>query len=183
MKKIMIFNGSPRKNGYISKMIEIFKENTNHEVFVFNCHTANVSPCTDCRYCVKHYECVIKDDMAEVYDRIAEADVLIFATPVYFYSVSAQIKKMIDRFQVYFYRHINKKNSEIKNKVGAIFAVGGAKEYPTQFDGIEHVVVGTMENVNCELKSTIYASGTDRFTDEDMKKLEDQIKDFIKTIE
>ena len=65
--------------------------------------------CQACYYCYSHKgECAIKDDMAEIMPKIIAADVLVFASPVYFYSIAAQLKAVIDRTLVSW--------TEVKNK-------------------------------------------------------------------
>jgi len=53
--------------------------------------------CTGCGSCFTSHKCVQKDDMAEVLEKMTTADVIVMATPVYFYSMDAQMKTMIDR--------------------------------------------------------------------------------------
>ncbi len=182
MKKVLIINGSPRKNGYTKQMIDTFVENANAEIEIFDCSTAKFSPCIDCRYCEKNFKCVIEDDMKIVYEKMTDADILIFATPVYFYSVSAQIKKMIDRLQVYFFKYIKNVHSDIKQKDGYIFSVGGAKSYTDQFKGIEVVISGAMKNLNCELKDVFYVSGSDNITEENIKSVKLTIEKLAKKV-
>ncbi len=182
MKKVLIINGSPRKNGYTKEMIDTFVENANAEIEVFDCHTKNFSPCIDCRYCEKNFKCVLQDDMKIVYEKMADADILIFATPVYFYSVSSQIKKMIDRLQVYFFKHIKKENGDVKPKEGYIFSVGGAKGYTDQFKGVEVVIHGAMKNLNCELKETYYITGSDNISEESLNSIKISIENLAKKV-
>lgn len=53
--------------------------------------------CTGCGVCNSTHKCVQKDDMAEIMDKMVNADVIVFATPVYFYTMDAQLKTLIDR--------------------------------------------------------------------------------------
>lgn len=109
MKKILILHGSPKKDGNTSALINWFIEGTKEnkaEVEVI--HTAFLkyksNGCTSCRACQKSdkYECVIDDDAKEVLIKMGNADVIVMATPLYFYTPSAQLKTIIDRmFSLY----------------------------------------------------------------------------------
>ncbi len=177
MKKVLVLNGSPRKNGYTIELIETIKNNLNEKinVDVFECHSADVKFCTDCRHCEKNYSCIIDDEMQLLYKKIEDADVLIFATPVYFYTVSAQIKTVIDRLQVYFFKHISNQNDLMKQKEGYILTVGGAKSYNNQFNGVETVIKGTMNNLKCELKGVFTLSATDNVDISELELLKQSI--------
>ncbi len=184
MKKVLIINGSPRKKGYTSELIDTIRCNLNEKINVdiFECHVAKVQFCMDCRHCEKNYSCIIDDEMQVLYKKIEEADVLIFATPVYFYTVSAQLKTVIDRLQVYFFRHIKNQNKSMKAKAGYILTVGGAKPYPSQFNGVRTVLKGTMGNLNCELKDVFSLSATDDVNIAELEELKYSIFELCKQI-
>lgn len=100
-KKILILSGSPRRNGNSDTLcIEFMKGalDAGHEVGKINVAQKNIAPCRGCYFCARHNgKCVQNDDMAEVLEKMIEADVLVLASPVYFYSISAQLKAVIDR--------------------------------------------------------------------------------------
>ncbi len=101
MKKVLILSGSPRKGGNSDILCDEFargtKENGNI-VEKIRIAEKNVGYCRACYYCAKHNgECVIKDDMAEILQKMIDADVIVLASPVYFYSIDAQLKAVIDR--------------------------------------------------------------------------------------
>ena len=70
-----------------------------HHVEVLSVHDYKVNPCMGCNACFKNesYICAQKDDMPLVYEKMAMADMLVIASPVYFYGISAQLKAVIDR--------------------------------------------------------------------------------------
>ena len=95
-KRILAIAASPRKNGNSDLLAERFIEgaleagNVADEVFL---REKEIGFCRACDYCRTHEgACVQRDDAAEVLDKMAEADVIVLATPVYFYSMDAQIK-------------------------------------------------------------------------------------------
>lgn len=100
-KRVLILSGSPRKGGNSDTLCDQFMrgaEEAGHEVEKIWIQGKKIAPCVACYYCRDHKgECAIKDDMKEVLDKMLAADVLVLASPVYFYSVSAQLKAVIDR--------------------------------------------------------------------------------------
>ena len=106
MKKILIFNGSPRKKGNTATLIDeclkgIRDAGSDAEVFVLN--KMKIKPCQFCDWCIKNkmLACVTKDDMQELYPKLLVSDVLIFASPIFWFSFSAQMKLFIDRLYAF----------------------------------------------------------------------------------
>lgn len=101
-KKIIILNGSPRKNGNTSGLIEAFTkgaERVGNTVTCFNLQQMEIHPCMGCFGGGKTPEspCVQKDDMEQIYPAYREADVVVLASPLYYWSVSGQLKCAFDR--------------------------------------------------------------------------------------
>ena len=100
-KKVLILSGSPRKGGNSDLLCDEFVRGTTesgNEVEKIRIAEKKIGFCRACYYCRDHGgNCVIKDDMAEVMQKIVEADVLVLASPVYFYAIDAQLKAVIDR--------------------------------------------------------------------------------------
>ena len=101
--KILVLNGSPRAKGNTAAMAEAFKkgaEKNGHEVDVVRVASMNIKPCIACEYC--HTKgagtCVQKDDMQNLYPVIAEADMIVFASPVYYFGFSGQLQSALSRF-------------------------------------------------------------------------------------
>lgn len=101
--KILVLNGSPRPNGNTVAMIAAFSEGAaeaGHEVTVFNICQKKIAGCLGCGYCrgKGNGTCIQKDDMQEVYGLLAAADMIVFATPVYYFAYSAQLQAAVNRF-------------------------------------------------------------------------------------
>ena len=105
MRKILILNGAGKKNGNTAALIKSFREGaeaSGHEVKEFFLQNMNIHGCMDCQGCARKpagdpQPCVQKDDMQQVYNAFAECDVVVFATPVYWFTVSGQLKLAVDR--------------------------------------------------------------------------------------
>lgn len=100
MKNVLIISASPRKNGNSDILCDRFaegaKESGNKVENVFLAGK-NIGYCRGCGVCNNTHKCVMKDDMAEILGKMVDADVIVLATPVYFYSVDGQMKTFIDR--------------------------------------------------------------------------------------
>ncbi len=100
MKKVLILAGSPRKGGNSDLLCDAFAKGakeSGHKVTKIRVADKKIGYCTGCYACKKAGKCVIKDDAAGILKMMLETDVIVFASPVYFYSISAQLKTLIDR--------------------------------------------------------------------------------------
>ncbi len=102
MKKVLIISSSPRRGGNSDLLCDKFAEGAaisgNHVEKVF-LRDNEINYCTGCGYCNSndYTSCAKHDDMAKILDMMIDADVIVFATPIYFYSISGQMKTFIDR--------------------------------------------------------------------------------------
>lgn len=100
-KNILIFSASPRKGGNSDMLCDRFMQGAQeagHTVEKIVLWDKTINYCLGCDYCKKHDgKCVHKDDMAQILDKILAAHVLVLASPVYFYTMDAQMKTLIDR--------------------------------------------------------------------------------------
>lgn len=99
-KKVLILSGSPRKGGNSDILCDEFmkgaKESGN-TVEKIRVAEKKIGYCRGCYACKETGICAIKDDMAEILQKMIDADVIVLASPVYFYSIDAQLKAVIDR--------------------------------------------------------------------------------------
>ena len=129
---ILIISGSPRKGGNTELLAEAFAKGAakHHHVEIVSVRDYKVNPCLGCNACFKSEAntCAQKDDMTVIYEKMSQADMLVIASPVYFYSISAQLKAVIDRFH-------NPIRDTFHIKKMAILLVGAAS-LPELFDAI-----------------------------------------------
>lgn len=133
MAKIAVLIGSSRRNGNTEILANAFIDGINKQensVEVISVIGKKVNGCTGCDFCYRDdsHNCVQKDDMQEIYKRLADANVIVIATPVYFYGVSSQLKCMIDRLH-------NPIRNTFRVKELVLLAVC-ADEVPTVFDSL-----------------------------------------------
>jgi len=100
--KVAAFNASPRPNGNTEALLDAairpIRE-SGHDVQVFTLNDMHLQPCQDCGGCERTGQCILSDDMREVYPVLRGADRIILASPIFFFALSAQAKIMIDRCQ------------------------------------------------------------------------------------
>jgi len=99
---VLILQGSPRKSGNTAWMAEEYKkaaEAAGHKVMLVDVAHKKIAGCLACEYChgKGNGACTQKDDMQEIYPLLAEAEVLVLASPVYYFTMSAQIQAPIQR--------------------------------------------------------------------------------------
>ena len=152
---VLIINSSPRKGGNSETLAASFAkgaEEAGHKVETVYLREKKYGFCKGCLACLKVGHCVINDDAVEIAARMHDADVLVFATPVYYYSVSGQLKTMLDRANPLF---------------DSDYAFTKAYLLATAAEDGEETVEGTVKAVQgwvdcferCELAGTVFAGG------------------------
>jgi len=102
--KIVILMASPNSKGSTSILAEQFRkgaEESGHEVEMINVCELNINPCTGCVACGYEGDCVQRDDNGLIRKALLSCDMVVFATPLYYYGMSAQLKAVVDRFCAY----------------------------------------------------------------------------------
>lgn len=131
-KKVLIISASPRRNSNsdtLSNQFMLGAQEAGHDVEKVFLRDKNIKYCTGCYVCEKtNGVCAYKDDMPELLQKIIDADVLVFSTPMYFYCMNAQLKTVIDRTVARY--------TEIKDKDAYLIATAGE-------DGM-HAMEGTI---------------------------------------
>jgi len=155
MKVLGIF-GSPRRGGNTELLLEealkgAEKEGAKVERLYLSDFT--ITPCKECHGCDNTGNCVIMDDMGKIYPQLLEADIIILASPIFFYGVTAWAKAMIDRSQPLWVRKYLLKDpssgKEGKKRKGFFISVGATKG-PKVFDGAIQTVKYFFDVLNAE---------------------------------
>ena len=103
--RVVVLHGSPRRGGNSDTLSEHFvngvKKTGDVEVFDFILNDMNISPCQGCESCMtsEGHKCVIDDDMHQIYSVFADADIVVWATPMYWGYMTAQMKIALDRME------------------------------------------------------------------------------------
>jgi multimeric flavodoxin WrbA len=132
--KVAAFNGSPRTEGNTEILLrEAMRsiELTGHEVVRLDLNAMDIRPCQDCGGCEGTGICIYQDDMSIVSDAIRRCDRFILASPIFFFSLSAQTKAMIDRCQAFWCEKYLLKRPLLdgpEGRKGLLILVGGMKK-------------------------------------------------------
>jgi multimeric flavodoxin WrbA len=123
--KIIGILGSPRKGGNTEILLDVaLKEAQKNGVLISKIplREKEIAPCNGCLKCEQTGKCVIKDDMQDIYKEMLESEGIIWATPVYFWSMSGQTKAAIDRTIALTFPKL-----QLANKIGGLIIVAGGR--------------------------------------------------------
>lgn len=155
MANILVLVGSTRRGGNTELLAEAFCQGIDkkNKVEIVSVADNNISPCIGCNYCLKNdrHECSQKDDMEVVYEKMKQADVLVVASPVYFYGISAKLKALIDRF------HTPMRDEFTVKK--CVLLLVAAATLPTVFDSIKMQYKLILDFFHLEDAGGVYVSG------------------------
>ena len=102
--KTIVLMGSPNRHGSTSILVDEFvrgAKEAGHQTEVIDVCHADIHPCTGCVHCGYEGPCVQKDDVEIIRRKLLAADMVVFATPLYYYGMTAQLKTVVDRFCAY----------------------------------------------------------------------------------
>lgn len=100
MKKVLVISSSLRKGSNSEELARKFYEGAKYqgnETEFITLKDKKMNFCIGCLKCIKLHKCIINDDLNEIINKIKEADVICFTTPIYYYEMSGQLKTLLDR--------------------------------------------------------------------------------------
>jgi len=161
--KVLGIMGSPRIGGNTDLLLDEAlngAQGQGAEVEKITVANLKIAPCREIYACAKDGNCPIKDDMTDIYDKLVKADAIIVATPIFFYTVSAQLAALISRCQALWSRRYVL-NWDIPAKKGAFIAVGATKGVKL-FDGPKLTIRYFFKAVNAEYSDELLIRGVDK---------------------
>ncbi len=157
-KNILLLTGSPRKNGNSDLLAQNFikgAEAAGHKVTLFDAAHKNVMGCKACNKCFSQGKaCVFDDDFNEFAKLFAETDMLVFVTPLYWYSFTAQIKAVIDKSFSFIVGE-----QHIKAKESMLISCGGTED-KKDFEGLAKVYEKIISFHGLTDKGRLFVTGT-----------------------
>ena len=154
-KKVRIISSSPRRGGNSETLAAAFAEGAQaagHQVETVYLREKQIGYCKGCFACHELGHCVLRDDAAAIIAKMHDADVLVFATPVYYYCVSGQLKPLLDRANPLY-------DTDYAFTKAYLLATA-AEDEPETVDGTRTAVQGWVDCFpRCELVDTIFAGG------------------------
>lgn len=162
--KVLGISASPRAGGntdiLLDKALEGVKA-SGARVQKVILNTLKFSPCQECQNTRDDGTCIVEDDMQSVYKRIEETDIVILASPIFFGSLSAQAKMMIDRFQcIWRVKYMLKKDIFGRKKKGAFICVE-ASSREDFLNNAKSIVKNFFATINAEYSQELFCMGVD----------------------
>lgn len=163
--KIMVLNGSPRVNGSTSAFTKVFKEAaeaSGHEVTVAPVGGMKINGCLGCEFChgQGQSKCIQHDDMDQIYAHLNEADMVVIASPVYYWGFTGQMQSVITRFY-------NTGKPANATKYAMILSSGS----PGVYDGIVSQYKSILRYINAEDAGILTFWGDDKQCEENYEKI------------
>ena len=165
--KVLGLYGSPRRGGNTELLLEEAlkgAEKEGAEVARIYLSDFTITPCKECHGCDNTGNCVILDDMEKIYPKLLEADILILASPIFFYGVTAWAKALIDRSQALWARKYLLKDPSLgkegKKRKGFFISVGATKGQKV-FEGAILTVKYFFDVLNAEYVSELLLRGVE----------------------
>ena len=160
--KVLGINGSPRIGGNTDILLDKVLEGAGSkgaEIEKVILNKLKFSPCQECEGIGDDGECVIHDDMHELYKKIKDADILVLASPVFFGSLSAQTKMMVDRFQcVWHLKYMLNKDTGYRKKKAVFVSVEGSKRNDF-FENAKSIAKNLFATINADYQGELFCSG------------------------
>ena len=169
--KVLGIYGSPRKGGNSDQLLDKALEGARSigaEIATVYARKLKMSGCIECGGCDKTGTCVVKDDMQLVYPLMDEADVIIIASPIFFYGLTSQVKAIIDRSQAMWSKRMLEKNAEQRKTYdkgkGYLIAVAATKG-KNLFDGVQMVAKYFFDALDMSYEGGLFLRGLEKRKD------------------
>jgi len=162
--RVLGIMGSPRIKGNTDLLLdEALKgaQSQAAEVDKIIVDKLKIAPCREYYGCLRDGNCVIRDDMDDIYPKLLSADAIIVASPMFFYGLSSQVKALIDRCQaLWTKKYVLKQNVSDLNRKGSFIAVG-ATSGKQLFDGSILTIKYFFQAINAEYSDDLLIRGVD----------------------
>lgn len=163
--KVLGIMGSPRIEGNTDLLLKEAlsgAQSRGAKVEKIIVNELNIHPCQECYGCLKEGSCIVSDDMDDIYPKLLGADIIIVASPMFFYGIPSQLKALIDRCQaLWVKKHILKIEPLGSERKGAFIGVGATKGKKL-FDGAVMVIKYFFEAVGVEYVDELLVRGVDQ---------------------
>ena len=171
---VLGISGSPKTNGFtgllLDKVLDGARASGAHtEKIILN--DLNFKACQECGGCDETGVCILDDDMRPIYEKLAEADVVVAASPIYFGNITAQLKAMIDRcHSSWMAKYILKRDLSRNKKRKGIFLCVAGKELEEYFESSKKIIKIFFITQDIEYSSDLFISGLNTMYADDPKR-------------
>ncbi|MBC8507678.1 MAG: flavodoxin family protein [Anaerolineales bacterium] len=160
-ENIIILKGSPRVNGNtatLANQVAAGAKESGAEVESFDLHNMNIQPCDACDTCQETGVCIINDDMQTLYPKIGQADSIVIASPVYWFTITAQMKLCIDRWYAFESEHV----SQLKGKkIALVLPYGDTDLYTSGGINAVHTIEAMCRYLGIEFAGIVHGTAMD----------------------
>lgn len=164
--KVLVLFGGPRLNKNTDALLKAYLEgvdSSKHDIERINIKDLSIAPCTACYGCSKNGECVLHDDMDEIYIKMESADAVIFASPIFFNSITGISKMLIDRCQIYWTKkYMLGARRGVTDKLGVLLLTGGPIHKDRTVPGASLILDLFFKSIDAKFKETILLDNTDK---------------------
>ena len=160
MKHILIVNGSPRKKGnsvILAEQVMLGAREAGAQVEIFFLHNMSIQPCNACDACQETQDCTIQDDMQILYPKLRRADAIVIASPIYWFTISAQTKLFIDRW----YALQGPQGNALAGKqIGIVLTYGDTDPFTSGAVNAIHTFQDMCRYIGANMAGIVYGSAT-----------------------
>lgn len=157
-KFVLVLKSSPRENGNsntLAEQVETGAKEAGAEVESLMLHHMNIRPCDACDVCQETGVCIVKDDMQQVYPLLEKADAIVIASPIYWFTISAQAKLCIDRW----YALESPQGSALCGKqIGIVLTYGDTDLYTSGGINAIHTFESMFRYIGAEITGMVYGT-------------------------
>ena len=167
-------SGSPKRESFTGLLLDKALEGTlasgaQAEKIILNDLTFR--PCQECGGCDKTGVCILDDDMKSVYERLARAEAVIVASPIYFGSITAQLKAMIDRCNsLWVSKYMLKNNPFTKKRSRGLFLCVGGRDSRVYFEDAKKIIKVFFVTLGIEYSSDLFVGGLNTISADSPKR-------------
>ena len=155
---VLVLKGSPRENGNSNMLVgqvERGAREAGAEVESLRLHRMDIHPCDACDVCQETGVCIVKDDMQKVYPLLEKADAIVIASPVYWFTISAQAKLCIDRW----YALESPTGNALRGKqIGIVLTYGDTDLYTSGGINAIHTFESMFRYIGAEIVGMVYGT-------------------------
>ncbi|WP_456371090.1 flavodoxin family protein [Thermodesulfatator atlanticus] len=164
--RILTFQGSPRIGGNTDLLLDSFIKGAKEagaEVEKIHLYRVKIGPCIECGECDTTGECVIPDDMKEIYPKIDASDVIVVASPIFFYNISSYTQALVERSQArWVSKYVLKKAPPFGKEKKGIFLSLGATKGKRLFEGVQRVIRYFFDAVYAKYEGGLFYRGIEK---------------------
>ena len=166
MEKILLFYGSPRKNGNSDILARAFLEGAKEkgaQTEAIRLFPMNITPCIECGKCDETGECILDDDMKGIYPKIEDATVVAIASPMFFYNITSKTQALVERSQAFWVRRYVLGQKQIGDSVKkGVFLSVGATKGKLLFEGSLRVMRYFFDAIGGKLTASVLVRGMEK---------------------